>query len=163
MSQIYKPQLALHVQSTRMHEDTASNDDIKWAKYIGVPYRAYGRSYGGSDCWGLCYLFYEEEFKVQIPLHSGDYQGCTSRDATHLNDLMESDADLWVSIPDGQQKPGDIIILTVGSLKYHCGIVFDNSKMIHNQQGIESALESYRGREWKDRIDGFYRFKELTN
>lgn len=81
----------------------------------------------------------------------------STRDTKSLNKLIEDEALDWESIPEGQERFGDVIVMKINGRPLHVGMVIEKGRMIHIQQGINSCIESYNGVKWRDRVSGFYR------
>lgn len=133
-----------------------------WAgRYIGLPFEAHGRSRSGLDCWGLVRLALSEQFNVALPHYSGEYKSCTDTDG--ISALIEREALLWAPVRPGGEKTGDVIVLRLKGLPVHVGLVLGGRQMLHVEQGIDSAIESYTSPRWKDRIFGFYRYEPFDD
>ena len=53
----------------------------------------------------------------------------------------------------------DIILLRTGNMIYHVGLVIDKKRMLHVMEGINSTIEEFTGIQWKQKVEGFYRWK----
>lgn len=131
-----------------------------WAgRYIGLPFRDHGRDRSGLDCWGLVRLVLAEQFGHMLPSLTQDY--AHSRAAGAISELILREIPLWHSIPAGEEKAGDVIVLRLNGKPLHVGAVLGDKQMLHIEAGINSAIERYDGTRWKDRVFGFYRYKKV--
>ncbi|MBL1148205.1 MAG: phage tail protein [Pseudomonadota bacterium] len=131
-----------------------------WAgHYIGLPFREHGRSIAGTDCWGLVRLVLQEQFAAVLPSYAADYQ--TTGNATELGKLIGQEAEKWIAISAGQEKLGDVIVLRMRGAPMHVGLVLGDGRMLHIEKHINSAIEDYRSRRWRERVTGFYRHPQL--
>ena len=127
-----------------------------WAgRYIGLPFTEHGRDRGGIDCWGLARLVLLEQFDISLPSLAHEYR--RTADATRIAGLMAREIPRWQGITAGQERCGDVIVLRLSGQPMHVGLVLGDGQMLHVEQGIDSAIEKYRGSRWQDRIYGFYR------
>lgn len=133
-----------------------------WAgRYIGLPFAAHGRSRSGLDCWGLVRLAMGEQFNVALPHYSSEYKSCTDVDS--ISQLIEREAVQWLAIAPGLEKTGDVAVLRLRGRPHHVGLVLGDRLMLHIEEGVDSAIESYSSPRWKDRIYGFYRYEPFDD
>lgn len=55
---------------------------------------------------------------------------------------------------------GDVIVLRLLGHPMHVGVVLGDRQMLHIEEGIDSAIESYAGPRWQHRVFGFFRYRE---
>jgi cell wall-associated NlpC family hydrolase len=132
-------------------------------KYIGIPYADKGRSFNGTDCWGLVYLVLLKEFGIRVPTYTEDYSSSNKQCRDQIQDLVKQERRMWQPVELGKEQPGDVINLRVMAKDWHTGIVVGNNEMLHTLAGHESVCESYLSRMWKDRIAGIYRHERLAS
>lgn len=131
--------------------------DTYWsAKYIGIPFidnDSNGRN--GCNCWGIVRLAYRELNQIELPCFDGQYNGID--DTETLDELVAGEiARNWGKVD--KPKPLDVIVTRwCGSIS-HIGIVIDNQFFIHTRLGIDSGKEKYTAIQWRNRIEGFYRY-----
>ncbi len=126
--------------------------DVK--KFIGVPFEE-------LNCWDLFRAMYVELFGVFLPDFDGEYSCAVARKET--SKIFERETEKWISIPAGEEKFGDAVVLYILGLPCHIGFVTENGFMIHSQEGTASSHESYRDSiGWKSRKKSFYRHAALA-
>lgn len=125
--------------------------------YIGIPFRPDGRDRDGCDCYGLVCLVYKEMFNINLPLFKGVYCEDTTENLVRVARTMAAARNKWKRVDT--PKPFDGIMLRTGEYTWHVGVVVDKRRFLHVQRGTESIVDEYTGIEWKDRIDGFYRYE----
>ena len=127
---------------------------MHWAAhYIGIPFRVLGRTREGVDCWGLVRLVLEEQFGRQVP----SFELYASTDPERVAPVIQACEHMFARVPSGSEAPGDVVLMRVGRLPVHTGVVVDAGRMLHVQRGIEACVERYDGMAWRDRVVGFYR------
>ncbi len=132
-----------------------------WAgHYIGLSFREHGRSAEGLDCWGLVRLVLMERFNAVLPSYAAEYAHTES--AGEIAPLIGREAEKWQKITAGEEKCGDVIVLRLRGAPAHVGLVLGDGRMLHIEKHINSAIEYYGGRRWRDRITGFYRHSHLS-
>jgi cell wall-associated NlpC family hydrolase len=130
-----------------------------WAgRYIGLPFREHGRERAGLDCWGLVRLVMAEQFGRYLPSFSTRY--CKTTDAETIGRLVLSELPHWDDVDSGKEVLGDVVVLRVRGAPMHVGLVLGDGCMLHVEQGIDSAIERYKGSRWAGRVHGFYRYRE---
>ena len=143
-----------------------------WAsRFVGTPWRAYGRDRAGVDCWGLVVLVYEEVFGVALPRYDGRSWPC-GREASageaaaaraEIGAFMAHEAVAWQAIEPGEERAGDVLLLRLGGAPCHVGIVTEPGSMLHAQERSDAVIEPYRSVVWERRIAGIYRHEGLAN
>ena len=127
-----------------------------WAgRYIGLPFRDHGRDRSGLDCWGLVRLVLSGQFGIAMPSLAAAYEHTLALD--DISSVIAREIPHWQEIAAGQERCGDVIVLRLHGLPLHVGVVLGDAQMLHVEARIDSAIESYAGLRWKDRIHGFYR------
>lgn len=130
-------------------------------KYVGTPYQDKGRDGAGTDCWGLVWMIMRDVYDTITPSYENTYATAEGRkevaETITRNCLNNPD---WREIRDGEEQPGDLIILTIGGRPLHCGIVVDDKWMIHTLVGHNAVIERYDTAKWNNRRGGFFRLKQ---
>lgn len=125
-------------------------------RYIGIPYLFQGSTLHGADCIGLVRIFYQDEYSIMLPNYASILNG---QDAKEIRSLFGSamSSDVWtrVDLP----KEGDVVLLNVFGTPFHCGVYIPGNKMLHILKNTDSVVEKLSGIRWKNRIEGFYRYK----
>src|SRR5262245_42228055 len=121
----------------------ASTDTV--ARFVGVPWVSGGRDpRDGCDCWGLILAAARECFGIELP----DYVGyCDADDVHEVAALFENRA-AWVSIREGDERPGDVVVLKLAGTPAHAGLVVAMGLMLHSMKGRDACLERYRSLAW---------------
>src|SRR5690625_3869036 len=123
-------------------------------KYIGIKFVDHGRSFHGSDCWGVVFLYYKHEKGIELPLLS-DYQ--TTRDADGISQIVEAQKPSWTQTDEPME--GDVIVFRMAGKQTHVGIYIGRNRFIHAFSGTDSCMESLKSPRWASRIEGFYRYE----
>jgi cell wall-associated NlpC family hydrolase len=129
-----------------------------WAgRYIGLPFMERGRDRGGLDCWGLVRLIMAEQFMIALPCFAREYDRTADSDV--IGGIVRREAPQWRAIPAGEEELGDVIVLRMRGAPMHVGTVIGDGQMLHIEKGVNSAIDRYQGLRWRDRIEGFYRYR----
>lgn len=124
-------------------------------KYIGIPFLDKGRDTSGIDCWGLVRLVYKQEYHIDLPNFSTNYD---ADDTERMRDLLAQYKEGWekVSAP----VEGCIVLFNILGVESHMGIAVSGTHFLHARDGRDSAIESFESVGWKNRITGFYKYSE---
>jgi|GEM_PF-301356 len=128
------------------------------AHYVGLPFVDLGRDRAGLDCWGLVRLVGAERFGVQMPAWDGRYPDCERRHMRAMEGHVKAVLPAFerISPPDA----GDIVLVKVGGLPVHVGIVVAPGWMLHAEFGCDSIAEPIlRPNRPISAIEGFYRWR----
>lgn len=130
---------------------------MKYDKYIGLPYKNNGRTADGVDCWGLVRLFYKDEFAIELPSYSDEYNGPNDEAVVYA---VNQHKDAWdpTSTPD----VGDVVLFNILGEPTHVGIYLGNNKFLHSRAGKDSVVESLAGAKWNKRLEGVYKYSSNT-
>jgi len=128
------------------------------ARYIGLPFLEHGRDIYGLDCWGLVRLVLKEEFDIDVPSYTENYSSTLAQE--EIGDFVPNVAKDWQDIPLGEEKPGDVLVMRMRGQPMHVGMILGNRRMLHIEQGINSAIEPYRSSRWINRLVGVYRYSQ---
>jgi cell wall-associated NlpC family hydrolase len=124
--------------------------------YIGMPFKCDGKDRTGLDCWGLVALVYKEQLGIELPLYKGVFTDLSQACLRRVAATMKYERRKWHEVKDPQLY--DVIMLRSGEYAWHVGLVINKREMLHVEVGIDSVVEEFTGRQWKDRIEGFYRY-----
>jgi hypothetical protein len=122
-------------------------------KYIGIPYKANGRDDTGLDCWGLARLVYSEEFNINLPSFSTDYD---ISDDARIIELIAQYREGWKEL--GAPEEGSLVLFKVLGAETHIGIAISESQFIHVRDGSDVALERFDSVKWAKRISGHFKY-----
>jgi len=124
-------------------------------KYIGLKYKEKGRDFDGLDCWGLVRLFYKNEYKIDLPSFSSEYE---QTDVQRIQDLIAQYKEGWESI----EKPveGSIVLFRVLGTESHVGVALNEEQFLHVRENQDSAIENLSSPFWKKRIVGYFKYSE---
>lgn len=128
------------------------------AGYVGIPFADLGRAHDGADCWGIVRLVAVERFGLRLPAWDGRYPGCEPR---HMR-KMEGHVKRVLPAFERVQAPvsSDIVLVKVGGLPVHVGIVVAPGWMLHTEWGCDSIVEEILSpKRPVSAIEGLYRWR----
>lgn len=129
----------------------------QWAaNYIGLPWRAGGRTRDGVDCWGLYRLAATEALGLPLPDHDGLAWDAGVR-AQGIARAAEAFASRFVRVAPGCEQAGDAATFRIGGLPIHVGMVLAPGIMLHIEEGQTSCLARYTAAAWERRLHSFHR------
>ena len=110
----------------------------------------------GADCWGLVRLLYSRERGINnLPDLSRQYNN--TRDKINIPSLVDHERQQWKRVQN--PKEGDVIVLKIGGIPIHVGMMIDSEKFIHVSMGINACVEKVDSIVWGNRVDGYYRYE----
>lgn len=124
-------------------------------KYINIPFKDSGRDLNGCDCWGLVRLVYQQEFDIELPSFSGEYD---VNDPKLLHDLIAQHKEGWEVITE--PEPGCVVLFRMFGSESHVGVAVSSTQFLHAREKYASAIENFASTEWKNRIVGYYKYHE---
>ena len=126
-------------------------------KYIGLPYKNLGRDLKGIDCYGLIYLIFQNERKIELPDFTDlMYEKEWYKSKNHILDNVD---EKWIEVSSSYKKY-DIFLMKLGTknIVNHCGMFIEGDKFIHiyeNQTSMISHLNGF----WSDIFHKAIRWK----
>lgn len=102
---------------------------MHWSQnYIGLPYLSGGRGPEKVDCWGLLYLVYLNEFKIELPLYPGMAVEFNPRNAQRAKEAIIDD---WSPAP--LPFEGCAVAMSLKTSIHHVGVytAADRGKVLH--------------------------------
>lgn len=124
-------------------------------RFVGLPYRDYGRAMDGVDCYGLVFLVHRA-CGNDLPVYHGRY--ALGADRRELAQLIAGELGSWRGIAAGSEAPLDLVIMREGALETHVGVVTRPGRLLHIERGVTSRIEPYRTGVLRHRVTGFFRF-----
>lgn len=125
-------------------------------KYLAIPYKLNGRSFEGTDCYGLVTLWFRNELGIELidPI----------RDLAAFNDLKDRDTFIsrigtdWATVKYRDIKPNDgVLICNNSTTPNHAGIVLTQNTFLQMLEGPGCHVAKID--RWLPRIYRFYRHK----
>ena len=129
-------------------------------KYIGIPYKDYGRDSTGIDCWGLACLVYQEEFNITLPSFS-EPDTYNADDRSEIAQIIAQNIEGWTVVQT--PEPGNLVLFRIMGQPSHVGIAVSATHFIHAMEGHACAIEAFESINWKHRCVGFYKYTSQAN
>jgi hypothetical protein len=129
-----------------------------WNDYISLKYLKKGRDKDGIDCWGLVKLIYKEQYNIDLPSFSDEYE---AEQQTKIEQLIALGKEGWEKVDT--PTIGDVALLRVNGLFMHVGVVVSPNQFIHVSEHTDTTIERFDTGIWKHRVEGFYRYVEKVN
>lgn len=136
---------------------------MKLADYIGIPFKARGRTRAGLDCYGLVCLIYEEVYGIRLPTYEGAYRNhLDSRIPALVLDARETA--VWTRVPHGTPcYQGDVLVFRIRGNPTHVGMAINNTTMIHADVKCGVVREDFRTPIWAPRIMSRHRYRGVLH
>jgi sulfur carrier protein ThiS len=128
---------------------------MNFEKYVGIPYAEKGRDITGLDCYGLVRLIYKNEYKIDLPSFTSEYD---ADDNNRIQELLAQYKEGWESVDS--PSVGDIVLFRIMGIESHVGLVISPTHFIHVRENQDSAIESLSAHKWSKRIVGFFKYSE---
>jgi cell wall-associated NlpC family hydrolase len=127
-------------------------------RFTRFEYADKGRGPLTFDCWGFVRHVEREQFGVNdLPDLVSEYTSAKDhRSVAEVVERYESAlAASWRRIE--RPQPGDIIILNIAAMPWHCGVAVGGDWMMHMLKGVNVGVEHFTREPWRNRVEGFYR------
>jgi cell wall-associated NlpC family hydrolase len=122
-----------------------------WSDLLGKPWRKDARGPEAYDCVGLM-LEVERRIGRDIPQY-----------ASEVSELALALGACERVAHESCALPGDAILLTSIHPRWHIGVVCGGGYMLHSREGAGVLRERYNSFPWQARIEGFYRWKQVSS
>lgn len=126
-------------------------------KYVGLPFKDFGRDFGGVDCWGLVRLVLARECGIDVPT----YGEISARDLIRVTSTIahDSDADPWLPVERHAVKPFDVVLMRGRPM--HVGIMTARDRVLHVEERTSAVLLPLKHPSIATRIISFRRHRDL--
>jgi len=125
-------------------------------EYIGIPFLEDGNTRAGCDCYRLVVMVYKDKLGIDLPDFAGIFVDGSLASLKKVTRHIRETKKTWQKV----EKPAlfDVILLRTGNMVYHCGVVIGRRTMLHVMEGINSTIEEFTGIQWRNKVEGFYRY-----
>lgn len=126
-------------------------------RYMFATYKDKGRGPDEFDCWGLVRQIQMDQFGVELPSLASEYASALDRPsvAVTVQRYTEELSRAWRIVTEPMR--GDIVVLRIGGVPWHCGVIIADDWMLHILGDAAVAREQISREPWKNRIEGIYR------
>lgn len=123
-------------------------------KFVGIPWKLYGKDYDGCDCIGLAYLFLKDYYGIILDQFSRtDF----SLSRPGLNQFIRDTA-LYKNLTKVEHvQEKDIVVCLNRGIPAHVGVAINSHQMLHVERGHESIIVDMRHSTIRNKITGQYR------
>ncbi len=142
-----------------------------WVRdYVGLPFKARGRTRDGLDCWGLFRLIQMEVFGRALPAYDDvDWPKMSNADIAHLMDGERAHQGPWREIGHYDEyarkwhqaepeRPGDGLLCRMDGQAMHVAVVVCQRMALHIEQGIDAVTFRWDRPDWQHRLVALYRW-----
>jgi len=125
--------------------------------YIGVPYVIRGTYPAGADCWTLIRAFAANELGLHFPEFMYDIDSLQESAEQRIYEEVGPMGRRWTKVEN--PGVGSVVLFRMRGLISHCGIIIDETLMLHTLAGRMSCIEPIDN--WKQRLFGIYRWNNV--
>lgn len=103
-------------------------------KYIGLPFKAQGRTMDGVDCVGLCILALKQERDIDVWDCAEAYQVAemhTRKGLARLDEILRRHLAVWECLPLHQVQPFDVVLYRHHGVETHCALCVDRRHVLN--------------------------------
>jgi len=123
-------------------------------KYIGIPYEVHGRTFEGTDCYGLIWLFYKNELGIELP-NFLDY----AHDINSFAETVEEKKKSFIPV-EGSPELYNIGVFSYRGLPSHIGLCVGENQVLHILRKHHSVCIRMDHPTLKGRLEGWYKYEE---
>ncbi len=124
------------------------------SKYVGIPFVSGGRSFSGTDCYGLVRLIFLNEYNIELPLYNGYENALNSQETKKL--FSEYFPVICGNKIEQAEEKAVCLIRTTGGLLTHVGLYAGDGFIIHSKNKTGSVCERLSSPFLTGRIEGWY-------
>lgn len=138
---------------------------MRWTDaYLSIPFVDRGLTRAGCDCYGLCRLILQEQFKCELPDYAAIGEGDTPAKVRGIRRAQQTEP--WRNVPSGLEGTFDLVLMRgqfrsegrLHSRPIHMGLVVEPGRLIHTEEGSGVTIVEYRKHvAIRSRIDSFWR------
>ena len=124
-------------------------------QFRNIPYKKDGRSYFGSDCYGICVLFNRDVLSIKLPEFLSEDVYIDESITQVFNDKKKS----FKEVKIGKEKSGDIVSLNLKGYPVHVGVIVQKGIMLHIMESKYATVENYLSNKWTKRVNSIWRYE----
>ncbi|MDR0455947.1 MAG: C40 family peptidase [Treponema sp.] len=129
-----------------------------WVKnYIGIPFVSNGRTMDGCDCYGLVRLVLRNEYGIELPELSNDYDNALNITATARLFAEKRPILAAEKLPQMQERA--VVVITEHGHPCHIGIACGGGYILHTGIKTGSVCQRATHPGLRGRIEGYYRVR----
>jgi cell wall-associated NlpC family hydrolase len=128
----------------------------EWVKkYIGIPFVSNGRTLDGCDCYGLVRLVLYNEYGINLPELSNDYNNALNLAETAKLFAEKRPVLAAEKLPGPRERA--VVVITEHGRPAHLGIAAGGGYILHTgvKTGAVCQRETHPG--LRGRVEGYYR------
>lgn len=130
---------------------------IDFGNYVGLSYKAKGRTTDALDCYGLVRLVYKQELGIDLPSFDTDYE---ENDESRMEQLLIQYREGWEKIDN--PETGSVVLFRVMGSESHIGVAVSAQSFLHVRENMDSVVEDFSNPRWNKRIVGHYKYVEQS-
>lgn len=123
----------------------------KYRSYVGIEYEA------PHGCFRLVEQVFKGVYGIDLGKQDAGLENAESHDRTARIQKKMSEMTEEVYDP----KEGDVAVIR--GRPWHIAVIIGTNMMLHSYNGGTSCIEDYEDIRWKNRIEGFYRYKGFSS
>jgi len=119
----------------------------KYRPYIGIEYEP------PHGCFRLVSKVFEGVYGIDLGQQDEGLEQAQNKDRTAR--IQQKLVEMTEQVEEPQE--GDVVIIR--GRPFHIGVIVEPGQMLHAYNGGTSCIEDYKSIRWKNKVDGFYRYK----
>ena len=119
----------------------------KYKPYVGVEYEP------PHGCFRLVAKVFYEVYGIDHGKQDEGLENAQNKDRTAR--IQQKLVEMTEQVEEPQE--GDVVIIR--GRPFHIGLIIAPSMMLHAYNGGTSCIEDYNDVRWRNRVEGFYRYK----
>jgi len=123
----------------------------KYKPLVGVEYEP------PHGCFRLVAKAFEDVYGIDLGRQDEGLEGAENKDRTAR--VQQKLVEMTEQVNDPQE--GDVVIIR--SRPFHIGLIIAPNMMLHAYNGGTSCIEDYNSIRWRNRVEGFYRYKGFSS
>jgi cell wall-associated NlpC family hydrolase len=131
---------------------------MRWMeKYVGLPFKDFGRDFRGVDCWGLVRLVLARECGIIVP----SYGEISATDLIRVTSTIKTNANIepWREVKRNELQAYDVALMRGRPM--HVGIMTTAKLMLHVEKMTATVLLPLTHPSIAGRLLGFRRHCQL--
>jgi len=123
----------------------------KYKPLVGVEYEP------PHGCFRLVAKAFEDVYGIDLGRQDEGLEKAENKDRTAR--VQQKLVEMTEQVNDPQE--GDVVIIR--SRPFHIGLIIAPNMMLHAYNGGTSCIEDYNSIRWRNRVEGFYRYKGFSS